>query len=103
MHAFKTFLHGDFYFPGSVRNDSAALDRLVQNAKTFQFLFAMFRLTIRPGLAGTVPVLRPCLEVTAGLSKCPGFLYRTEDYLLIGKETFAARVKTCFFFLFEIT
>ena len=67
-------------------------------AKTFRFLFAMFRLTIHPGLAGTVSVLRPCPGVTAGLSKCPGFLYRTKDHLLIGKETWAAGVKTCFFF-----
>ena len=32
------------------------------------------RLTIRPGLAGTAPVLRPCPGVPAGWSKCPFFL-----------------------------
>ena len=54
------------------------------------------RLTIRPGLAGTVPVLRPCPGVPAVLSNCPGFLYRIEDQLIIGKETWAAGVKTFF-------
>ena len=57
------------------------------------------RLTIHPGLAGTVPVLRPCPGVPAGLSNCPVFLCRIEDKLIIGKQMLAAGVKT----FFEIT
>ena len=55
------------------------------------------RLTIRTGLAGTVPVLRACPGVQAGLLNCSGFLYRIEARLIIGKETWAAGVKTFFY------
>ena len=34
----------------------------------------MHKLTIRPGLARTVPVLMPCLGVPTGRSKCAGYL-----------------------------
>ena len=44
------------------------------------------RLTIRPGLAGTVPVLRPCPGVPAGWWKCCGFLFLCEDYSKIRKN-----------------
>ena len=55
------------------------------------------RLTIRPGLAGTVPVLRPCSGVPAGWWKCPGFLFVCEDHSKIRKNTMAG-VKNLFFF-----
>ena len=57
----------------------------------------VYRCFQRSGLAGTVPVLRPCPGVPAGLSNCPGFLYRIEDQLINGKETWAAWVETFFF------
>ena len=37
-------------------------------------MLPLYRLTIRPGLAGTVPVLTPCPGVPIGRSKCPGNL-----------------------------
>ena len=54
------------------------------------------RLTIRPGLAGTVPVLRPCSGVPAGWWKCPGFLFVCEGHSKIRKNTVAG-VKNFFF------
>ena len=56
------------------------------------------RLTIRPGLAGTVPVLRPCPGAPAGWWKCPGFLFVCEDHSKIRKNAWVAGVIKDFFF-----
>ena len=45
---------------------------------TQSLMLTLTRLTIRPGLAGTVPVLRPCPGVPAGWSKCLGFVFFLE-------------------------
>ena len=62
-------------------------------------IFLLVRVIIRPGLAGTVPVLRPCPGVPAGLVEMSRFFFRCDDHSIIRKKTRAAGVKT-FFFLF---
>ena len=45
----------------------------IRNLIFYNLGYAIYRLTIRPGLCGTIPVLRPCPGVPAGWWKCPVF------------------------------
>ena len=57
---------------GLVKSDTVC-QRLGIAATFVRSSVGIARLTIRPGLAGTVPVLMPCPGVPTGWSKCPGY------------------------------
>ena len=86
----------------NARNLAENLRRPFSPEKIFEELFSfgehllLCRLTVRPGLAGTVPILRPCFRVQAGWWKCPGFLFVCDDYKKIGKNLWLAGVKIFF-------
>ena len=73
----------------------------IRNLIFYNLGYAIYRLTIRPGLCGTVPVSRPCPAVSAGWWKCPVFLFVCEGHSKIRKNTRVAGVET--FFFLEIT
>ena len=93
----------------------------IRNLIFYNLGYAIYRLTIRRGLCGTVPVLRPCPGVPAGWWKCPVFFcsfvkatrkfaktrgslewrpFFWEITLKIAQKPWVAGVKT---FFFEIT
>ena len=76
-----------------VLSNSAAIRNLI----FYNLGYAIYRLTIRPGLCGTVPVLRPCPGVSAGWWKCPDSLFVCEGHSKIRKNTRVAGVETFFF------
>ena len=60
--------------PRTPLGDMPLIDQPFKRVAIIDLVGPIARLTIRPGLAETVPVLTPCPSIPTGRSKCPGYL-----------------------------